>query len=394
MPELIYREVPQSDYDRVAAISGHAFHSPLKEMREWLDSPGRASTVRGLYESGRLVTCFEIYPLQMMTGGGTIACGGIGGLATPPEDRRRGYTGATLRHVVDELRSQGTALCLLGPFKESFYRRYGWASCMERRFYSGSPELFSSFQLGPGQFVRVGPEATPELETIYNGALRGRFGPLVRNQYWWNNSIWQRESNHTYLWRDETGVARAYLSYRFENSPEGKIMRCNEIIALDPVARAQLFAFLYNHDSQCVEISFGAPADAPVNLLLPDPLKCEVQLSFMLRLLDIEQALTARPYPSGSTGRLTIAVTDDWLSHNQGVFALEVADGKAHCSRLADDHKADLACDVRVLTQCYTRYLKPRTAAAFGMLEVRQRPALALLDTLCSGLAPYCLDEF
>src|SRR5690606_25339232 len=126
---------------------------------------------------------------------------------------------------------------------------------------------------------------------------------------------------------------------------------------------------------------------------LPDPLECRMEPGYMLRLLDVPAALEALSYPRDAQGRLTIAVADDWTEHNQGVFELEVAEGRAACRR-ADGAEADLACDVRQLAQIYSRHLRPRTAAAFGLLTVSSRPALALLDRLFSGPAPFTSDWF
>src|SRR6266511_3879857 len=125
---------------------------------------------------------------------------------------------------------------------------------------------------------------------------------------------------------------------------------------------------------------------------MPEPLACEVRPHFMLRLVDVAAALEAYRPPADCAGRLTIAVADDWLAHNQGVFELEIAGGAARCRALPGGADADLACDVRALAQLYSRYVRPRTAAAFGMLSVRSRPALALADRFFAGLAPFCSD--
>lgn len=390
-----YKLLDEADVERFAQVDAHAFNYPVNVAQF---TPEARTRLRGLYENGRLVSQLQLLPLRVMTGTGEVACGGVASVATPPEHRRRGHTGTMLRHMCDELRETGTTLCMLYPFKRSFYGHFGWATFMERRVYSGSPELFARFKQESGHWERVGNDAIPELQRIYAGALRGRWGPLVRDNDWWERNVlrdWDNTVFNAFVWRDETGTGRGYVLYRFENRQEGgRRMSCREVIALDPVARAQIFAFLGNHDSQCQEVQFRAPADAPINFMLPDPLKCEAEPHFMLRLVDVAAALSAYAYPRDAAGRVTISVTDGWLTHNTGVYALEVADGVGDCTRLPDGSKADIACDVRVLIQLYTRYLRPRTAAAFGLLEAHSRPALALTDRLFTGLAPFNTDFF
>ena len=386
-----YQPIPESDYDAYVRTEAHAFVAEPQDARRWL-AERHTGDMRGLFVDGRLVAQLLLLPLQVGAGRVNLSCGGLGGVASPPEERRHGYVARLLRETCDELRANDTALCLLYPFKASFYGRYGWATCMERRRYSGSPELFAPFRKQlHGRFEPAGIEAVDDFQKIYSGALRGRFGPIVRTPAWWEKEVLteHKKTRYNYIWRDESGEARSYVCYSWEQRPPGTTMACREIVALDPEARAQLFGFVTNHDAQCKDVVFHAPADAPVNLLMPDPLECKAEPYFMLRLVDVAAALSSLRYPGDLRGRLTIAVTDDWLEHNNGTFALEVGDGTATCARLPDAAEADLACDVRVLAQIFTRYLRPRTAAAFGMLAVNKQPALALLNQLFAGLAPF-----
>jgi hypothetical protein len=63
-------------------------------------------------------------------------------------------------------------------------------------------------------------------------------------------------------------------------------------------------------------------------------------------------------------------------------------------SRLAAGTEAGLRLDVRALTQIYSRLLRPRTAAAFGLLAAPDRAALELAERAFAGLAPFSTDMF
>lgn len=395
MTQIVYRSLPAADLERFIQVETHAFNANPDRVRL---TPELLDQLRGLYVAGELVAQLQLLPLRVMTGAGDLPCGGLSSVATPPEQRRRGYTATLLRHTCAELSDSGVMLAMLHPFKRAFYQRYGWATFMERRVYHGAPEQFAHFRRAEGGFVPVGPEAIPELQQIYAGSLRGRFGPVLRDDAWWRRNVlrsWSGETHVAFVWRDAGGAGRAYLIYHLSPwAGSARTLTCREMVALDPTARAQLFNFLADHDSQCSEVVFRAPADAPVNLLMREPLRCEVEPHFMLRLIDAGAALAAFPYPADVAGRLSISIADDWLTTNQGVFALEVGGGQARCTRLPAGSPADLACDVRVLTQIYARYVRPRTAAAFGLLTVHDRAALALADRLFAGLAPFSSDFF
>ncbi|WP_129672426.1 enhanced intracellular survival protein Eis [Candidatus Chloroploca sp. Khr17] len=390
-----YRQLTPDDRERCLALESYAFQ--LNPELVALDGEELAQ-FRGLFVDGQLVAQLQLHTLQVQLGAGVqAAVGGIGAVASTPELRRRGYIGALLRHAVDELRASGVGLAMLYPFKVSFYGRYGWATCMEQKIYSGEPALFRSFRRAPGHWIAVGEDELDELDAIYREALRGRFGPVVRTRAWWRNRImcdWQQRRYHGYIWRDEHGKGRSYTIFRFEREARGDVMHCREMVAVDPIARAQLFVFLAGHEGQVARVEFRAPADAPVNLLFPDPLECRVQPYFMLRLLDIAAAFEAHRYPKDLQGQVTIAVTDDWLVANQQIFALEFAAGTCQVRQMPLGTLPDIKCDSRILAQIYSRYLRPRTAATFGTLEVYNREALALFDRAFMGLVPFSVDMF
>jgi predicted acetyltransferase len=399
MSTPVYKPIPADDYPHAARALQLAFGNGDDDGQtlSWLAAPDRIEELRGLYAGGELVTQLGLLTFDIQAGRGTLTAGGFGGVATPPEQRRRGHVATLLREACDELLERGVTVVLLDAFKNSFYRRYGWAAFSERRRYSGSPELFAPHRRLAGQqgrFVPAGEAQIEEFDAVYREALRGRFGPVVRTAQWWQQSVLGDRRNNAFLWRDEQDRARAYTIYRLRPEGDERQLRCREMVALDPQARSQLFAFLANHDAHVGRIQFDAPADAPVNALFPDPLECRAAPYFMLRVLDVAALLSAYRFPASTPGRLTLTVSDDWLAHNQGAYELEVDQAGAAQCRSISEGQADLRCDVRVLAQLVSRYVRPRTATAFGLLEAPSREALALADRWFGGLAPFFSDHF
>lgn len=395
MKHLTYKQLEPADYERFVAIEAQAFNEEPDLARL---SPEMLPGLRGLYDGNELVAQLQLFAHQLSNGSGTVASGGIGSVAVAPEQRGRGYTESLLRHACAELHEAGTPVCMLFPFRVSFYHRFGWATAMERRVYTGSPRLLRQFAPSPeGRWQRVGDEAVAQLDAVYRHALRGRWGPLVRDEAHWQREVlrtWEKKQHAAYLWTDTAGRPRAYLIASQTQAPRSeRQLRCREAVALDPLARSQIFSLLAAHETQCAEFVLPTPSDAPVGMLLTDQPRCAIEPYFMLRLVDVARALALFPYPKEATGRLAIAVTDDWLPHNAGTFLLEVHGGAGRCETVSGV-APDLRCDLRVLTQIATRYLRPRTAAAFGLLDAPSPPALALLDTLFAGLAPFFGDYF
>lgn len=392
MSEPIYRPIPAEDEHDVVRIDSEAFGVPASNMRGWLAGE-RMGELRGLYHNGRLVAQTVLYVLPIGVGNGEALFGGLGSVASPPEARRRGYIATLMRHVIEELRERNVSLSVLWPFRLAFYRQFGYAICEERRRYSGPTAVLAPFRSRLGQWEPATAASIPDLDRVYRSALRGRFGVLMRPEAWWRELL-NRDGRHAYLWRDENGTARTYCIYDWEKDAAGKTMACRECVALDPLARAQLFGFMADHDNQAHTVSFPAPPDAPVQALLPEVFRSEVHPVFTLRIVDIIKAFADYPVPPGVAGRLTVAVTDQWLPANAGVYVLDVAEGRVVAERLPDGTPADLGCDVATLAQLYSRYLRPRTAATFGVLDVHNRAALSLAEKMFAGLAPFSSDYF
>ncbi|MGB9739864.1 GNAT family N-acetyltransferase [Chloroflexus sp.] len=387
---ITYRPLTPTDFEQFWALDSYAF---ARQYHRGRYTPEVIAQLRGLFVNGEHVAQLQIMPFQMQAGHGELPVGALGSVATWPQHRRRGYAQRLLRAACDELRERGAVLALLYPFHADFYHRLGWALAGERRLVQPTPTHLRAFAPAPGSYHPVGVDQIEELDTIYRGALRGRYGPLVRDRTWWQIDVlqtWDGEPYSAYIWRDEQGNGRSYLIYRLERRSDGDRLVCRDIVALDPLARAQLFVFIAYHADQIVAAEIPTPIDAPLNALLPTPAPTTVIPLFMQRVLDVTRLVSLYPFATVN-GRLRIQVADDWLNNNVGCYQIEWYDGQTTVSRL-DHATVDLACTSSTLGQLLSRYLHPRTAAAFGLLTVYQRAALTLLEQALAGLPPFCGD--
>ncbi|WP_298821497.1 GNAT family N-acetyltransferase [Chloroflexus sp.] len=385
-----YRPIAEDEFEQFWALDSYAF---ARQYHRGRYTPEVIAQLRGLFVDGHHVAQLQIMPFAMQAGAGTLPVGAIGSVATWPQYRRRGYAEQLLRAACAELREHGAVLALLHPFHHAFYHRLGWALAGERRLVKLTPQHLQAFTPVPGHYIPAGTEQIAELDVIYRGALRGRYGPLVREPTWWRIDVlqtWSGEPYHAFIWRDEQGRGRSYLIYRIERSTNRASLVCRDIVALDPVARAQLFVFIARHADQIDEAVIPTPIDAPLNALLPEPASVTVVPLFMQRALDVSRLLTLYPF-APATGRLTLQIADDWIADNTGRYQLEWDNGQISVTRL-DPGEADLACTSATLSQLLSRYLTSRAAAAFGLLAVTERRALGLLEQALAGLPPFCGD--
>lgn len=88
---------------------------------------------------GKAASTALVIPMTQNVRGKVLSMGGIGGVATYPEYRRKGYVKQLLQHVFDYMGEQGYAVSTLYPFRESFYGRLGYITFRQARNAEFSP---------------------------------------------------------------------------------------------------------------------------------------------------------------------------------------------------------------------------------------------------------------
>jgi hypothetical protein len=79
-----------------------------------------------LYEGKDLASMACILPRIMNLDGFTLKLAGIGGVATAPEFRGKGYAAEVMKESVRQMEKRGYGLSLLYPYKSAFYEQFGY----------------------------------------------------------------------------------------------------------------------------------------------------------------------------------------------------------------------------------------------------------------------------
>ncbi|HCG77533.1 MAG: hypothetical protein COZ37_05765 [bacterium (Candidatus Ratteibacteria) CG_4_10_14_3_um_filter_41_18] len=90
--------------------------------REENFSPENISVIR---ENGKIASLIRLFPMNLMVGESKIKTGGIGGVATDPEIRGKGYMGQLLNYNIKKMKAEGYALSVLGGDRFR-YGNFGW----------------------------------------------------------------------------------------------------------------------------------------------------------------------------------------------------------------------------------------------------------------------------
>lgn len=402
-----YRRIRGDDeYATHTNIAAYAFNDArVPDMVEWRRRFVAPDEAHAAFDDGDMVAGLHIAPFQQYLNGAAIATGGIGGVSSLPERRRGGYVGGLLRHSLAAMREAGQCLSTLYTPHHALYGRFGWEAASRAIGWSFDPKK-ARLRLPPagGRMRRTGPDDWAVLHDVYTRAVRDRNGPLVRSEDWWRNHVlqgWERTPPDAAVWADDAGDPRGYVVYKSLNrphpdSPHGRTtFRIFDWCALDAESLSAILAYAMGHDLSA-DVFMLSSTDEPLQMAFeePDFVQQRWWWGILLRIVDVQAALEARPaLPSGSGRALTIALTDDTAPWNAGGWRVECSEGRISAERT--DAAPQLSMDTRVLAPIYNGFVTPRDAALAGGVRVHDDRALDDAAAIFAvNAAPYCRDEF
>lgn len=401
-----YKPIPEERYDELQKTLNYAFNPHEKDKREeeglW---PGLGDP-RGLFEGKKLLTVSSIHPFESHIRGDWLPTGGISAVATPPENRHKGYIKKIMIELLRELRDDEVALSALWPFYYPFYEKLGWKACDSFVTYEFSPDVleFSSKQES-GRFRQITLDNYQVIEPIYHEFVRNFNLPIKRSPEWWDHHKFNQwdKSPYCYAWEKE-GELLGYVLYSVEKGSDEdwkKQMQIEELIYTTEEAFYQLLRFLYNHGSQVKEISLSSPLPAGLSLLdlVEDPreVKARHKPGLMVRCVDVKRALEALPFREDLEGELVFTLEDPLLEENDGRYSIRFNGSPSGPSVEKLSSKTidtDISLDVGTLTQLYTGYLSPKEALSANKISIKSEKVLDLLNQAFPKKKTFFSDGF
>lgn len=361
----------------------------------------------GAFDAAEMVAGLVVIPFQMRINGAAIPLGGVASVSSLPERRRGGAVGGLLRHALAEMRDAGQALSGLYTPHYSLYRRFGWEIAGRTLSYAFPPKPMKTRLPAPaGSYRRIDADEWQTLDALYRESTAGRNGALVRPERWWRTHIfvnWRGEPRDAVVWSDASGAPRGYAVYHTSqratsDSPVPDVtLRVLDWAALDGEAYAAILTYLLSHDLS-TRVVMLASADEPFAAAFEEPAHiAEPQgawFGMLLRLVDVQRALEARPaLPQASGKGVTIALRDDAAPWNAGAWRVEASEGRIVAERTQT--AAELEMDVRALAAIYNGFTKPADAARVGQVRARGEAALAAAtEIFAASSAPFTPDDF
>ncbi|MCL2003251.1 MAG: GNAT family N-acetyltransferase [Oscillospiraceae bacterium] len=314
---------------------------------------------------GKMCSVAGVLDYSVRFDGHTVPMGGVAGIATPAEERRKGYVRGLFEVILPAMREEGKVFSFLYPFSFEFYRKFGYELCYTPNRVTAPMDLFCEYRM-PERAEQVFPGGDmAELLTVYEAFTLDKNLPLVRDIA----SMRARAEHdpyitkhYAYLNRDENGAPDAYMLCSAEDGDGGDILKIREMAWTTPEGMRAMLGLIGALAPEFETLKWDAPGGVCLPALIGDAFEVSAARPAygMNRILHVPRALALLKAPA-QPGRVTLAVTDDALPANTGVYAVEWENG-AVTSVKPSGAAADLETDVQTLAQLVTGFLTPAEA--------------------------------
>jgi predicted acetyltransferase len=366
------RALHEDDLDQLFAIRQLSFldRSDTTDEAVRARHAARLPYAFGHFLEGKLTSAAVCYPFEMFLAGQRVRAGGLAGVLSAPETRRRGFVRTLLADILERLHQDAVGWALEYPFDPRFYARYGFATVpngyevmvpAEKLFAGAAPDA-----------ERVSEGAADRLEAIYNAWAQHYSLTLSRDTR--SRPTWSRileGHRFCYLLPDTYTV----LELREQNATQ--TLTVHDYAFTSPAGREALWRFIGAFYGQADLIRLHLPAD--------DPLAFDVQRYhtnrvpvLQARITDLRAAL--EPLVSPTEESFALRVHDPFCGWNDGVFC--VALGPSGSAVTPTKRTPELSLSIGALTQLVTGALGAAAALRAGLAEgdIRVAHALAALS--------------
>jgi predicted acetyltransferase len=385
---LITRDLTTDDLDAAFDVRSRSFGRLSPSLRGWWNDVQREfideHRTIGAFDGERLVAHAKVRSYQQFWGGRPMPMGGVAAVVVAPDARGRGVGTYLMTALAQRSLELGDLVSALYPATIPIYRALGWEIAGAQHRISLSARSLRNLG-GKDVPLRSANESDvkPFRQSLHDryGAQRAN-GPKLPSESEAREQLtdeamisYVTDGGHViYEWSNEDLV----VSYISGDTPQ--------------IARA-LWSVVGSGSSIVKTVVAYVAPDDPIHLLLPEEVAHETYLKrWMLRVVDVPKAVSARGFSPAVSGSAPVALQDPLLPANSGSWQLEVSAGRAELIP-SQVSSASLLLGPNGFAALFAG-TPVHVLRAAGLASGGERVGDDLLDAAFAGPAAYLLEYF
>ena len=261
--------------------------------------------------------------------GQPVRVGGIGGVSTLPQYRRRGGIRACFEALLPELYRREYDFSYLYPFSTAFYRKFGYECCVQKQLVTVDLRLLrTSYFEDTYRLAEPGRDLSEDVCAVDQAWYRAYNMSVLhgRSDYRWVTGLDPAAGDkYLYVWYDN-GAPSAYVRFQ----PEGDTLQCDRFRFTSARGFRALLGLLQTMSTDRSHARFYLPESKALRYLLPEwslgAVRWQLLCGGMVRVVRVREVLEKAKCIG--TGRVTLEITDHQIPENTGVYRVSFRDGR------------------------------------------------------------------
>ena len=349
---MIVRKITEAEEARADELFAIAFEQALDRTRTPdPEGPRRAVQWAAFGPDGEMMSTFCVTRFTVNFDGGAFRMGGIGGVATLPQYRRKGGIRACFQAALPDLYQEGFGFSYLYPFSTAYYRKFGYENCVQKWHTTIDLGLLRPEEVD-GTF-RLAEKGTPLVEAVraVDQLWESRYNMMV--QHGESDYDWLREPDPAasqtfcYVYFSSAGEPKAYIVFQKQDQPDGRNLVCRSFRFADREGFAGLTHVLKSLAADHRLAKFELPAEPSMQYLMPEwslgAAQWRIQPAGMVRVVNVEKVLRRARYIGD--GSVTLRILDGIIPENDRCFSVRFSGSIAERVE-ATDAPPDAVLDV------------------------------------------------
>ncbi|MGH9348122.1 MAG: GNAT family N-acetyltransferase [Vicinamibacterales bacterium] len=389
------RRLEDGDRERFPAMIAQAFILPPHRFEQDRQIP--AEQGRLLIYNGELAASLRCERVGQFFGPSPIPTAALSAVQVLPEYRGRGLGKVLFREVLEELQTSGAAVATLFPTNVGFYRSVGFEVAGVHTRY-GVPLAAIGRDPHGARVTRAASADAPAIKACYRRFAEACNGLIDRSDEWWEQRVFgQASARAVYQYVVHQGDSiGGYMVYVHDPEPRDLPyafnVSCRDFVWLNAASARALLALAAAHPVVGVDFSWCGPVCEPMGLFINgQDMRVERSRRWMLRLVDVRHALTARRYSPTAEAAVTVCVSDPVLASNEGAYRFAVSGG---CAAIERTRHGAIEIQVGTLAALYAGWITAAEANRVGLLSGATPSDIHALDTIFAATPAWMMETF